>query len=77
MPPEEQKDFNKRIENVENALKKAVDENNLILTTEIQFPQYRELPIKIRLALVILAEENAKIIRHYENKKSNNKKENK
>jgi len=59
------KDFEQKIKNVEEALKKALKENNLELVTKIDFPKYRELPISVQLALVLLEQEGATIVRQY------------
>jgi hypothetical protein len=71
---DKQKDFQKRIENVEEALKKALANNKLKLTTELDFPKYRQLPISLQLALALLEEEEAKIIRRYTSLKKTKKK---
>ncbi|MEK7180687.1 MAG: hypothetical protein AAB706_04375 [Patescibacteria group bacterium] len=65
---DEQKEFQKRIENVEGSLKKALEDNKLELNTKIDFPKYRELPIYLQLALALLEEEKATIIRSYKEK---------
>ena len=60
-----QKDFQKRIENVENALREALEKNGLELKTALDFPKYRELPISLQLTLALLEEEGGKIVRQY------------
>jgi len=61
----DQKKLEQKIKNVEEALKKALEENGLELTTTIDFPKYRELPIYLQLAMEVLAQEGARIIRQY------------
>lgn len=67
----DEKDFQKRIKNVEDALKKALKDNELEMTTIIDVPKYRELPVSLKLALALLQEEGAIIIRKYEPIKKN------
>ena len=59
----------KKIKIVEDTLKKVLKDNKLEMKTMIDFPKYRELPISVKLALEILNQEGAVLIRKYSEKK--------
>jgi hypothetical protein len=59
----------KKIKIVEDTLKKVLEDNKLEMKTMIDFPKYRELPISVKLALEILNQEGAVLIRKYSEKK--------
>lgn len=59
-----------KIKAVEDALKKALDEQGLTLTTQIDFPKYRQLPVSLQLALQIMQDEGGVFVRMYEEKHS-------
>jgi len=59
----------KKIKIVEDTLKKVLEDNKLEMKTMIDFPKYRELPLSVKLALEILNQEGAVLIRKYSEKK--------
>lgn len=70
-----QKDFQKRVKNVEKSLRKALERNRLKLTTTIDFPKYRRLPTSLQLVLTLLEEEGGIIVRQYNPLKETKEKE--
>ena len=61
-----QKEMQKRINNVEDALKEALEKNKLKLTTILDFPKYRQLPTSLQFALALMEEKGGIIVRKYE-----------
>ena len=66
MNQEEEKKIKKSMEKVEADLKRSLEENGLDLMTMIDFPKYRTLPISLQLALRLLEEEGAVLVRKYQ-----------
>ena len=61
----DQIELQKKIKVVEDVLTKVLDEQKLELKTIVDFPKYRQIPIHIQLALAILEQEGATIVRNY------------
>jgi hypothetical protein len=59
----------KKIKIVEDTLKKVLEDNKLEMKTMIDFPKYREFPLSVKLALEVLNQEGAVLIRKYSEKK--------
>jgi len=54
-----------KIQTVEDALLKVLDDEGLDVVTVIDFPKYREVPMHVQLAMSVLEQEGAVIIRKY------------
>lgn len=60
------------IQNYEKQLKQLEKEFGMYPTVSIEFPQYRELPVEVQLALQVLEEHKYKLMLSYATMEENN-----
>lgn len=67
---DKKEEFNNKLKKVEEDFRKMLDEAGLEITYDIEFPQYKILPNKIKLALAVIMEEGGKVAKIYTDKKN-------